>query len=86
MTGAPLAPVRAGTRSWCGGLASYCAALFLIMERGGQPDSRAGGWVAGVGLASWFVAEAAGAYGVQVLADPQPGRGRAPSVSTSQRC
>lgn len=48
------------------------------MESSGQPDSRAGGWVAGVDLASWFVAEAAGAYGGQVLADPQPGRGRAP--------
>jgi hypothetical protein len=47
--------------------------LFLIMECDGQPDLRAGGWVAGVGLASWFVAEAAGAYGDQVLADPGPG-------------
>jgi hypothetical protein len=55
--------VRAGTTSWCGGLTSYYAALFLIMESSGQPDSRAGGWVAGVDLASWFVAEAAGAYG-----------------------
>jgi TolA-binding protein len=42
-------------------------------ERGGQPDSRAGGRVASVDLAAWFVAEAAGAYGGQVLADASPG-------------
>jgi hypothetical protein len=37
-------------------------------ERGGQPDSRAGGRVASEDLAARLVAEAAGAYGDQVLA------------------
>jgi tetratricopeptide (TPR) repeat protein len=46
--------------------------LWLIMKRGDQPDSRVGGWVAGVDLASWFVAEAVEAYGDQVLADASP--------------
>jgi TolA-binding protein len=38
------------------------------MECDGQPDWRAGGWVAGVDLASWFVAKAVEAYGDRVLA------------------
>jgi hypothetical protein len=40
------------------------------MKCGDRPDSLAGGWGGGgLDLASWFVAEAAGAYGGQVLAD-----------------
>jgi tetratricopeptide (TPR) repeat protein len=47
-------------------------AIVADHERGDQLDSQAGGRVAGVALASWFLAEAVGAYGDRVLADASP--------------